>query len=141
MRELGHMTYKDIADTIKKEIKIKINKNYVLLNNSEDFFSLELKNIGEVDALLSFTNKNNIFDKIIKPSEEIFISREDIKFERSGSTLKIISENTSIVGNYVTTTNLSTIKSQIKKGRQIIQKKVKKRFETITSEGIWKQLD
>ena len=40
-------------------------------------------------------------------------------------------------GLYKTTTNLSTIKSQILKGRQLIQSMVKKKFKHIDEHGIY----
>lgn len=135
MRELEHMAYKDIADTIKKELTIATNKSF-LFDNPEDFFDLKLKNLGEKEAFLKFHKEDNYFEKIIKPGEEIFISRDEITFEKSGSTIKLECEDSKIVGKYTTTTNLSTIKSQIKKGRELIQKKSKKRFEIISKNGI-----
>ena len=41
-----------------------------------------------------------------------------------------------MVGTYKTTTNLSTIKSQISKGRQLIQSMVKKKFKHLDEHGI-----
>lgn len=134
MRELEHMAYKDIADTIKKEITITTNKNF-LFDNPEDFYNLKLKNLGEKEAFLKFKKEENYIEKIIKPGEEIFITRDDITFEKSGSTIKLECDSV-VVGKYITTTNLSTIKSQIKKGRELIQKKSKKRFEIITKNGV-----
>ena len=136
MRELEHMAYKDIADTIKKEIKIEAFEDVLSLNNPEDFYCLNIHNTGDSEASITLKNEDLTYDKIINPGDNVFISRNDIDFDRSGSTFEINANKTSVVGVYVVTTNLSTIKSQIKKGRQIIQKKVKKRFETITSEGI-----
>jgi RNA polymerase sigma-70 factor (ECF subfamily) len=47
-----------------------------------------------------------------------------------------IDANGRVEGVYRTTTNLSTIKSQISKGRQLIQSMVKKRFQYLDDNGI-----
>lgn len=136
MRELDHMSYKDIAESIKKPMQLNINYDKTQLVSPEDFFSLSIENKGESEAKIELKKGVNIFEKYIKPGENILISRDDIDFERSGSTLKIDGSNTILNGTYTVTTNLSTIKSQIKKGRELIQKKVHKKFQIITQNGV-----
>lgn len=138
MRELEHMTYKEIADTIRKDIDIKINKEVIQLENPEDFYSLSLENTGNEDLIINFSNENgdNYVQKI--PSKDsVIINRDDIDWERSmNDYFSIDSTFTKAIGTYTTTTNLSTIKSQIKKGRDLIKTKVKKRFRLINENGV-----
>lgn len=139
MRELNHMPYKDIADTIKKETNINISEDKMKLENPEDFFSLSLTNNGNENLKINFKSNvsDNIYELNINSSCSVTINRDDITWERSISDEFIIdSSYTTCTGLYVSTTNLSTIKSQIKKARELIQKKVKKRFELINKNGI-----
>lgn len=138
MRELNHMSYKDIADSIKKEVKIEVKEDKVNLENPEDFFSLDLTNEGVNDLIINFIGENGEeYTKIICPSESVSITRDDISWERGmNDVFTIDSVNTTTTGSYITTTNLSTIKSQIKKGREIIIKKVSKKFKHINENGV-----
>jgi len=136
MRELDHMSYKDIAESIKKTTKINLKYDKINLSAPEDLFSLEIKNEGECGGNVRLKKGKQIFEKYIKPGENILISRDDIDFDRIGSNLEIDGSDTTLSGNYIVTTNLSTIKSQIKKGRELIQKKVHKKFEIITQNGV-----
>jgi RNA polymerase sigma-70 factor (ECF subfamily) len=139
MRELEHMAYKDIADSIKKEIKIKLNNQSNNLENPEDFFSLELHNIGIDDIIISYESESGecVYELIISSNDSFTITRDDIAYERGlNDTIIIDSTKSECVGLYITTTNLSTIKSQIKKGRELILKKVKRKFETINENGV-----
>jgi len=138
MRELNHMAYKDIADSIKKEIKIDLNKENSKLENPEDFFSLDLQNNGNGDLIINFTNENGEeYSRTITPKENVTINRDDIFWERTATDSFILNSTyTRTTGTYITTTNLSTIKSQIKKGRELIIKKVKKRFDHINENGV-----
>lgn len=139
MRELNHMTYKDIADTIKKETDIKITGERMILENPEDFFSLSLLNSGKEDLIVNFESEDgqHVYELNINPNDSVDITRDDISWERSLNDSFIIdSTHTECSGLYISTTNLSTIKSQIKKARELIQKKVKKKFEIINKNGI-----
>jgi RNA polymerase sigma factor (sigma-70 family) len=140
MRELHHMAYKDIADSIKKEVKININKENFILENPEDFFSIDLQNEGNGDLILNFVGENGEeYTRTITPTENVTITRDDISWERSVTDSFILnSQYTRTTGSYITTTNLSTIKSQIKKGRELIIKKVKKKFDHINENGVEK---
>jgi RNA polymerase sigma-70 factor (ECF subfamily) len=139
MRELNNMAYKDIADSIKKEIKIDLDGEEIKLENPEDFYSLELENRGDGQLTLNFESEDghHAYQKIVYPENNISITRDDIEWERGiNDNFVVDSTFTNAVGVYVTTTNLSTIKSQIKKGRELIQKKVKKKFELINENGV-----
>mgnify|MGYP001320511418 CR=1 FL=1 len=138
MRELEHMAYKEIADSIRKNINIDLNKELIKLENPEDFFSLDITNVGNDEMTLKFQNeKGDEFIKIIPSNENVSITRDDIKWERNlCDSFYIDCTKTKATGNYTTTTNLSTIKSQIKKGRELIKTKVKKKFRMISENGI-----
>jgi RNA polymerase sigma-70 factor (ECF subfamily) len=138
MRELDHMAYKDIADTIKKEIKIDLIKESMKLENPEDFFTLELENKGNGELIINFASENDeSYKRVVYPKDNISITRDDINWERGlNDNFVVNSTMTKTTGMYVTTTNLSTIKSQIKKGRELIYKKAKKKFDNINENGI-----
>jgi len=139
MRELNHMAYKDIADTIKKETKIDLTKDFMKLDNPEDFFTLELENQGGGEMVINFTSESGeySYQRTIYPKDNVSISRDDISWERGlNDSFVVDSTMTKTAGMYITTTNLSTIKSQIKKGRELIVKKVKKKFDNINENGI-----
>jgi RNA polymerase sigma factor (sigma-70 family) len=137
MRELSHMAYKDIADSIKKEIKIELENNQMKLENPEDFFSLDLENKGSEELIVNFESEDGqLYKQIISPKTNVSITRDDIEWEKGmNDVFTIDSTYTRTEGMYITTTNLSTIKSQIKKGRELIQKKVKKKFDIINENG------
>jgi len=139
MRELNNMAYKDIADSIKKEIIIDLENEKVLLENPEDFFSLDLNNNGDNEIIINFTSENceDCYTRIILPNDNVTITRDDIEWERGmNDSFMVDSTLTETTGLYITTTNLSTIKSQIKKGRELIIKKVKKKFDIINENGL-----
>jgi RNA polymerase sigma factor (sigma-70 family) len=139
MRELNHMAYKDIADSIKKEIKIDLNKEEMKLENPEDFFSLDLENEGLSDVIVNFISEDGQSCSItISPEEKnASITRDDIQWERGMNDMFVVDSTlTKTTGMYITTTNLSTVKSQIKKGRELIQKKVAKKFKIINENGV-----
>jgi len=139
MRELNHMAYKDIADSIKKEIRLDLNEDTAMLENPEDFFSLDLENIGSGDIKINFVSEDgeSKYERVILPQDNVTITRDDIEWERgTNDSFVVDSTLTTTQGLYITTTNLSTIKSQIKKGRELIQKKVKKKFDNINENGV-----
>jgi len=138
MRELNHMAYKEIAESIKKNMVINLNKCVLKLDNPEDFYSLTLKNDGKENLILNFSNNDGYeYSQIVSSNESISISRDDILWDRNIDDIFLIdSSSTKTKGVYVTTTNLSTVKSQIKKGRDLIKNKVKKKFKIINDNGI-----
>lgn len=138
MRELNNMAYRDIAEAIKKDTKININGGRMKLDNPEDFYTLELNNIGNGELKVDFSSENgDVFTKIISSKDSLNITRNDIYWNRNMTDLFYIDSTlTKTTGVYTTTTNLSTIKSQIKKGRELIKKKVKKRFDMINENGV-----
>lgn len=139
MRELNHMAYKDIADSIKKETEIDLDKEEMKLDNPEDFFSLDLQNKGNSELTVNFYSADGQFSyqRVVLPKDNATITRDDIDWERSlNDNFVVDSTLTKTTGMYITTTNLSTIKSQIKKGREIITRKCDKKFKIINENGI-----
>lgn len=139
MRELNHMAYKDIADSIKKETKLSMKSSTITLENPEDFYSLEITNTGDSNIMINYESETGemIYEYSIPAKENILITRDDIECEKGlNDTFTVNAEESECKGMYITTTNLSTIKSQIKKGRELILKKVKKKFEIINENGV-----
>lgn len=139
MRELEHMAYKDIAESIKKETRLNLNDVSKTLENPEDFYSLEITNTGDTDIIIYYESETgeSVREYTLAAKENITINRDDIECERSlNDIFTINASNGRCRGIYITTTNLSTIKSQIKKGRELILKKVKKKFDIINNNGV-----
>ena len=138
LREIENKAYLDIAELCKKEVHIHLNNDIKYLEDVTEFLSLELENRSDE------TNYINI--KYIDNNEEEQTIQYDVKpfrmfkLERDEicdiSEIEIISFG-KMRGLYKTTTNLSTIKSQILKGRQLIQSMVKKKFKHIDEHGIY----
>lgn len=135
MREIEKMHYKDIADSIRKETKLVIDKKTHQLQTPEDFYSLDLENKGDSEVKIHFTNGEKSFARVIRPFHSFFVLRDDIDWERSPvDVFNVISNETICNISYITTTNLSTIKSQIKKGRSLVKRKVKRKFDLMNKE-------
>jgi len=132
MREIQKMHYKEIADSIRKKTITTLNNENHKLLTPEDFFSLDIENVGDCDIKIHFTNGDKIYQKQIKPKYSFFIDRDEIDWDRNSSdTFLIQSSESKCQIYYTTTTNLSTIKSQIKKGRKLVKKKVKNKFDLL----------
>jgi len=137
LREIENKTYLDIADICKKEYSIKLDDETLKLEDTPEFLSLELENNSSVSSYVIFTYKNH-YDKEIVIEFEILpqtifnINREEIS---NINDIEIYSIG-SLIGVYKTTTNLSTIKSQISKGRQLIQSMVNKKFKLLDEHGL-----
>jgi len=131
MRELDKMPYKEIANNIFKEQDITISLNNYELNTNEYFHSATISNQGNSDVKINYENEG--YTITINPEEEKEIKKCDIQ---DNEKIIIFSEDSISCLKIKETTNLSTIKSQIKKGRFLIRKKVKKDFELIEKNGI-----
>lgn len=134
MREIQRMHYKDIADAIKKEDKTTLGKNDKMrLSIPEDFYSLFVDNTkGDGEVKIHFSNGKNEFSRVIRAGDNTTIVREEIEWERlSGDRYDVFSDSNHCNMIYVTTTNLSTVKSQIKKGRSLVKGKVSRKFKLI----------
>ena len=137
MREIQRMHYKDIADNIRKEEKKVIKHKTYKLSTPEDFYSLDIENKGDEEVTISFVSclrdplgMKNSYTRVIRPHHSFFVVREELEWDRTQhDSFEVISDNSECNISYITTTNLSTIKSQIKKGRSLIQRKVKRKFD------------
>jgi RNA polymerase sigma factor (sigma-70 family) len=128
MREIENKPYKEISDTIKREREINIINTYQQIKTDEYFYSATITNKGNSD--IQIKDNSYGYDIILKPNEKKGLNKEEI------NNLEIDSTNSETNIIIIETTNLSTIKSQIKKGRYLIRKKVKKDFEMIEKNGI-----
>jgi len=127
MRELDGKPYKDIANSITRE--------YITTMSCDDYFntndlfqSATITNHGNSDVVINYEDGGYSFT--LSPNEEKIIEKEDVE-------KKIKLEEVSNINiKVIESTNLSTIKSQIKKGRYLIRKKVKRSFELIDKNGV-----
>jgi len=134
LREIQRMPYKDIADFIKKEEKTILGKNdKIRLSTPEDFYSLFIDNTkGSGDIKIHFSNGKNEFSRVVRTGSNTTIVREEIEWDRmSGDRFDVFSDSNYCNMIYITTTNLSTVKSQIKKGRSLVKNKVYRKFKQI----------
>lgn len=138
LREIENKAYLDIAELCKKEISINISNDIIYLNDVTEFYSLTLENKSDEINYVNIKYKDNnekeqTIQYEIKPYMVLNLNSEDIC---DISEIEIVSFGT-MKGTYETTTNLSTIKSQISKGRQLIQSMVKNKFKQIDEHGIF----
>ena len=136
LRELENKAYLDIANLCIKNQEINIDNETINLESASDFLNLEISNNGNLNSYINITynqnNSNEIIQFEIKPNKIFNINRDDIE---NVLNIEIIS-NGNLKIDYSTTTNLSTIKSQISKGRQLIQSMVNKKFKILDENGI-----
>jgi RNA polymerase sigma-70 factor, ECF subfamily len=136
LRELENKPYIDIAEICTKEMNFDINGEEMELPNPDDFSELRIHNKSDISSFVVITYNEGTEKTIeleIKPLETFEISKFDIE---NVSYLNIISTG-EIKVYYKTTTNLSTIKSQISKGRQLIQSMVSKKFKILEDQGLY----
>jgi hypothetical protein len=134
LMEIQRMPYKDIADFIKKEEKTILGKNdKIRLSTPEDFYSLLIDNTkGSGDIKVHFSNGKNEFSRVVRMGSNATIVREEIEWDRTaGDRFDVFSDSNYCNMIYITTTNLSTVKSQIKKGRSLVKNKVHRKFKQI----------
>jgi len=127
MRELDGKPYKDIAESITKE--------YITTMSCDDYFSTNdlfqsatITNYGNSDVIINYEDGG--YSIALAPNEKKTIDKKD-----ADKKIKL-SDVSNINIKVIESTNLSTIKSQIKKGRHLIRKKVKRSFELIDKNGI-----
>ena len=128
MRELNKKPYKDISRSITKDYNITLTNSKYNINNHEYFHSVTITNCGDSETEIHIDNDNYF---VLLPNERKKIEKNDIY-----DNIEINSNNTATDIKITEYTNLSTIKSQIKKGRLLIRKKVKKQFDLIDKNGI-----
>ena len=119
LRELENKPYIDIAEICIKEMNFTIDDDTKILPNPSDFSLLKIKNKSDISSfvIISFIGilgKNIEFE--INTYRTFELSKDDIE---NVTRIEIFSFGKTNI-HYVTTTNLSTIKSQISKGRQLI---------------------
>lgn len=137
LREIENKTYLDIADICTKEYFLNLENETYKLDDTLDFLSLKLQNNSDVSSLVEFTYTNGLSKKIkiefeILPHTTFSIDRDEVT---NISSIEIYAFS-NLIGSYKTTTNLSTIKSQISKGRQLIQSMVNKKFKLLDEQGL-----
>ncbi len=139
MRELDKKPYKEISENIKKTFEYELTYDILNIDNMEDFDSLDVTNVGNEKIKINFhyTKENEmkrVYDLILYPSERKIFNKTD--FDIKNDKIEILSDKSVSKVILTNKTNLSTIKSQIKKGRYLIRKKVKKDFDIIDNEGV-----
>lgn len=135
LREIEGKAYLEIADICTKTYKINVNDKCIKLQDPTEFLELELTSISENNVVTFKYIENNIENIISFDIKQ----NESLKFDRDLVSNVIDIEILSfgeISGVYKTTTNLSTIKSQISKGRQLIQSMVYDKFKNIDEHGL-----
>jgi RNA polymerase sigma-70 factor (ECF subfamily) len=129
MREIERKPYKEISDSIVREYNVTVTDDTYFIDNRY-FKYATITNTNTSDVKININNKYG-YSITLKPKEEKTIIKEDNNLDK----IKI-ETNDNVKIQIVETTNLSTIKSQIKKGRFLIRKKVKKDFQNIDKNGI-----
>lgn len=135
LRELENRPYVDIAEMCEKKSRFILSNRTHKLPSPADFKSLLIENIyGDTSHVIITYNegKETTIQLDIEYGDEFSITTDDVK---NVSKIEVIA-NGKLSIHYVTTTNLSTIKSQIGKGRQLIQTIVSKKFKILDDQGL-----
>jgi hypothetical protein len=137
LRELENKSYLDIAETCVKKINIVLNKEIKTLSNTIDFSSLNIINESEYTSNVNISYKEGENEKTIQLDVGPFTSDFFIDNNSFKNIIEIeIESNGKCIINYEIKTNLSTIKSQISKGRQMIQNMLGKKFNFLDKHGL-----
>lgn len=133
MRELENRPYLEIAELCTKEYPILLKGEKTEMPYPEEFLDIFLENKGKIDCYVNFHyNEKEILQMEIKPGKFF-------KFDKSyiENVSKVeIEANDYLEGIYRASTNLSTIKSQISKGRELIRNIIKKKFYEVDNHDI-----
>ncbi|MFW6225924.1 MAG: sigma-70 family RNA polymerase sigma factor [bacterium] len=134
MRELENKPYLEIAELCTKDYKLSFKNDKKSLPSVTEFLEIFVNNNGNEECLITFTyeDKKEPTKVKISPGSSFKIDKNEV----CGLSKLEIESKDYIEGVYRTTTNLSTIKSQISKGRQLIQSMVRKRFNSLDENGI-----
>lgn len=134
MREIENRPYLEIAEMCTKEMVININKkDKIDLPNASEFLDIKIKNNGTEYCYVNFEyNDTDCLQMEVKPGKTFIFNKNELKNIKNVQ----IDNNSQIDCLYRTYTNLSTIKSQISKGRSLIQSMVKRKFKYIDDNGI-----
>lgn len=136
LRELENKPYIDIAEICVKEIEFSLENEERVLPSPGDFSHLKIENRSNISSYVVITfneGGEKIIELEIKPYRTFKINKEEVE---NVSRLEIFSFGKTNV-YYKTTTNLSTIKSQISKGRQLIQSIVGRKFKILEDQGLY----
>ena len=130
-RELKRMSYVAISEACIKKFNFIVD-GVKTLPNPNEFLDLRIdNNTNDICNVVLTINKEKILLEI-KQGEDFFIDNEEI----SGvSNIDIISKSPIDI-EYRAITNLATIKSQIRAGRELIRNMVKHKFAQIDKNGV-----
>lgn len=133
LRELENKPYLEIAELCTKDYPFSFRKEKKELPGATEFLDIFLENKGKEVCHITFIPEDNnpILIKV-EPGNSVKIDKQ----EMSNIFRLEIDANDHVEGLYRTTTNLSTIKSQISKGRQLIQSTVAKKFKYLDENGM-----
>jgi len=135
LRELENKPYIDIAEICTKEMDFNLMDEEMELPSPVDFSELKINNKGDESSYVIITyneGEEKTIELEVKARETFKINKEEVE---NVSYLGVVSSGKTNV-YYKTTTNLSTIKSQISKGRQLIQTMVYKKFKILEDQGL-----
>ena len=135
LRELENKPYIDIAEICVKEMEFDLYGEEKELPAAVDFLDLRIVNKSNSVSYVNITYTDDVECTIqfkIEAFDKFLLSKDDIE---NVSFIEVISTESTMV-YYRMTTNLSTIKSQISKGRQLIQSMVIKKFKILDDQGL-----
>ena len=135
LREIENRPYIDIAEMCVKRLDLELNNEERNLPTAVDFIYLKIVSRSNATSYINITyneGDENTIQFEIEPFKDFKIERGEIG---NISAFEIISNGICNV-KYKMTTNLSTIKSQISKGRQLIQSMVNKKFKILEDQGL-----
>lgn len=134
LRELENRPYIDIAEICVKKTDFTLENETKKLVDANDFLYLNVKNESKTPSFvnITFAKNDETVQFVVNQNDQFEIKKEET-FEVS--EIEIISTGKTNI-KYDTTTNLSTIKSQISKGRQLIQSMVSKKFKILEEQGL-----
>jgi RNA polymerase sigma-70 factor (ECF subfamily) len=127
LREIEKKPYLKIADLCTKEYSLTLNTEIYEIPYINEFKDLLLDNIGNELCFLKLYYNNSFVEIEIKPKDSYFVDNNIIEEYQK---IEIECYDV-IICNYNLSTNLSTIKSQICKGRILLQEMVKDKFHYI----------
>lgn len=131
LRELKRMSYVAISETCVKNFDMVVD-GVETLPSPNEFLDLKIHNTTNdtCSVMLSIKNEKVLLD--VKQGEEFYLDNEEIS---NITNIDIISK--SPIGiNYRVITNLATIKSQIRAGRELIRNMIKHKFAQLDMDGI-----
>jgi len=135
LRELENKPYIDIAEICTKEMDFNLEEEKIELPSPVDFSELKINNNSDESSYVVITyneGEEKTIELEVKARQTFKINKEEVE---NVSYLGVVANGRTNV-YYKTTTNLSTIKSQISKGRQLIQSMVSKKFKILEDQGL-----